>query len=52
MVIERYYPLLKSECSRRITVLSVLEDYVEELKVWTEYYNGERTHEHTQCQNA
>ena len=43
-VIERYHRSLKSECTRRIIVPNVLEDLVEELKAWTEYYNGERPH--------
>ena len=43
-VIERYFRTLKSECTRRIIVPSVLESFNEELKVWVEYFNAHQPH--------
>jgi len=43
-VIERFNRTLKGECTRRIIVPNVLDDFVEEVEVFAEYYNGERPH--------
>lgn len=43
-VIERFNRTIKTEWTRRIMVSNVLEDFVEELEVFVEYYNGERPH--------